>query len=182
MCDSSSDDIYDFTNPSDNTVIECKIPKVKLECPINGFIWDKIKLNKKNILPQISKESKCCDGCVEVELILQSNEDISRSTLEYMYTDKLNEYKCYQALDQCGHINYAVMSYAAKKGHLDCIKYLHQNTYVMWHNDLAIVAAESDQLECLKYIVEQIGDVSVSLSCVTSEECIKYIKTLCDFK
>lgn len=99
----------------------------------------------------------CEDGCVIVQRYLKSKR----------YIGRIRELKCYQEIinENYGHLNYAVMSYAASKGHIECIKQLHEkqlreNDAALWHSDLAIVAAENDQLECLKYIIQQMGKVN----------------------
>lgn len=123
-------------------------------------------------------ENTCNDGCIEVELFFQDEDGTCRSTLEECYYNELNKYKCYQNINDYGHLNYAVMNYAASVGHLNCIKYLHKNTDVMWHTGLACVAAENNQLLCLKYIMEEMGDVSLDLNLykhVNSPECKKYL-------
>jgi hypothetical protein len=81
---------------------------------------------------------------------------------------------------ECGHQNYATSAYAVKNGHIDCLKILHTDLNCMWHSDLAIVAAESKQIKCLKYVVEKMGDVSVyiqkDLKYVKNKKCIAYLK------
>ncbi len=94
---------------------------------------------------------QCNDGCIVVEKLLQGAETDRLDIIDQNY-DKLKQHKCFQEIEdeEYGHINYAVMAYAASNGHLNCIKTLHENTDVMWHTDLAIVAAENNQLDCLQ--------------------------------
>jgi len=104
----------------------------------------------------------CDDGCVQLELLLHPkwyDDDCERSSCS---ESELEKYPCFgEVMDNCGHHRYAVMSYATKKGHLNCLIRLHK-LGAAWHNDLAMVAVESDQLHCLRYIVEQMGDVAVN--------------------
>ena len=60
-----------------------------------------------------------------------------------------------------GHDNYALAWYCVKNNHLNCLKYISNIPGFMHHADLAICAAEFDNLECLQYILEEIGDVHV---------------------
>ncbi len=140
----------------------------------------------------------CDDGCVLVELALQGNKKILNCTkeqweeiIEYDYDrreisdsfcDHLEHFKCFKEAVigyEYGHINYSVASYCVKNGHLNCLKYLHQNTQLQWHNDLAVVAIENSQLLCLKYIVEFMGDYKIYDNYVCSNnECIEYISNL----
>ncbi len=113
----------------------------------------------------------CTDGCVEVELLIGYEEK------NY---NKLTQYECYQKIDDYGHINYAVMAYATTHGHIDCLKKLHKNGS-MWHTDLAIVAAENDQIECLQYIIEEMGDITYEekdFKYIKSSECLNYLMAM----
>ena len=75
-------------------------------------------------------------------------------------------------MDCCIHI-----LLAASKGHLECLKYLHENKHE-WHYDCTTFAAANGQLETLKYCVEN-GfncDVNTAISAVFGGhlECLKY--------
>jgi hypothetical protein len=138
----------------------------------------------------------CEDGCVEVELLLQQledrgnvshgdKEDYDEEDWDYMEKDrkiveKIPDCKCSEEImtDDCGDINYAVASYTVSHGHLDCLKTLHKDGGLMWHADLAVCAAEAGQLECLKYVLEKMGDVAIlekDFTHVTSNKCIEYL-------
>jgi hypothetical protein len=41
--------------------------------------------------------------------------------------------------------------YAAEKGHLECLKYLHEKVGCPWSSETTKAAAENGHLECLKY-------------------------------
>lgn len=94
----------------------------------------------------------CIYGCVKVETILQQMDDRNE---DYTKLTKLSPYKCWRDIENedYGHLNYAVMAYAVKQGHISCLKMLYE-IGADWHEDLLVVAKEEDQLECLKYISE----------------------------
>lgn len=137
----------------------------------------------------------CEDECVLVEECLQGNFDITGCTedeqeeLEYIdrwtivdkFSSQISGYKCYKEIIEgtsYGHINYCVASYCVQHNHLECLKYLHKNTALQWHNDLAAVACTVGNIECLKYIVECMGDVKITtedMKYVVSKECIEYV-------
>ena len=47
---------------------------------------------------------------------------------------------------------------AARNGHLECLRYAHENG-CGWDPNTTSVAARDGRLECLKYIYEHCGDV-----------------------
>jgi len=169
-----------------------KLPRVIIMY-ISSFLFEEFTIkenvnvitNKKTTKKRIIKPKveKCKDGCIRVEKILQRDDKYHRSEVAKHQHKRLTKYKCYNEISEendepYGHINYAVMSYAADNGHLHCIKYLHQRTNVDWHNDLAIVAAKVNQLECLKYIATVMGEVFYNLKNLDCpEECKKYIES-----
>lgn len=127
---------------------------------------------------------KCKDGCIQMGKILYNNEEECDDMHELITFDLLKKYKCGQPIidGDYGHINYALMSYATKHGHLECLKKLHKEFGADWHSDLAQVAAENNQLECLKYIMENMGRVNCGkqiLKMDISPECEKYINNIC---
>ena len=142
----------------------------------------------------------CCDdGCIKVELALQGDRNVLNCTeeqyddlLENDYDrreisdtlcDHLRHFKCFQDAVigyDCGHINYSVASYCVQNGHLNCLKYLHQNGGLHWHTDLAMVAIEHSQLSCLKYIVEFMGSYCIDFQYDNKQsvgECMEYAIT-----
>ena len=60
-----------------------------------------------------------------------------------------------------GHTNYALAAYCVTIGHVNCLKQLHTDAILQWHDDLADVAIECDNLECLTYVVAEMGDVTI---------------------
>ncbi len=129
---------------------------------------------------------ECQDGCVMVEKIIK-DEVTEHDHNRWMIidnNDKLKKYKCFQDIKDYkhGHPNYAVMSYAVQHGHLDCLKKLHKEIDADWHAGLAEIAAEYNRMDCLKYIMENMGRVHCRehiLKCSVSLECKEYITNIC---
>lgn len=135
----------------------------------------------------------CNDGCVLVECGLQGNSDIlgctddeieecygDRRDIADQFSDKIKHLKCFQDAVigyDYGHINYAVASYCVKNGHISCLRYLHQiNNMLKWHNDIAEVAIENNQLECLKYILYFMGNFLIKSENISVfNECTEFL-------
>ncbi len=56
-------------------------------------------------------------------------------------------------LDCSNFLKIDVCKYAAKNGHLECLKYAHLNG-CSWNEDTCLEAAKNGHLECLKYAHE----------------------------
>src|SRR3989338_6638760 len=82
---------------------------------------------------------------------------------EDKYSDELDMYEAYKLCKSgnYGHINYALLAFIVKKGHLNCLKKIHKNNNIQWHNDLADLAIEVGNLEILKYIIQEMGDITI---------------------
>lgn len=108
----------------------------------------------------------CCNkGCINVGEILYDNEsEYSISEIEERRQNELIKFDCYNEIYRHDFvdINYALSAYCVKIGHLNCLKILHQNGNLVWHNDLAIYALECNKINCLKYIVECMEDVEIT--------------------
>jgi len=102
--------------------------------------------------------TNCNKGCYEVGVILFGDEDAEENQ-----KDELSKYEAYEQIcsGEYGHINYALAAYCVDKGHIECLKKIYKNTDMMWHSDLADCAIERDDLECLNFIVEVMGDVKI---------------------
>lgn len=78
-----------------------------------------------------------------------------------------------------GHKNYALAAYCVSIGHVDCLAALRQENIIAWHADLAVYAIEANQLDCLRYIVDHMGDVVIHASDVDpSSVCAEYVYSL----
>jgi hypothetical protein len=75
-------------------------------------------------------------------------------------------------MDCCGHI-----FIAAHRGHLECLKYLHENKHE-WHYDCTTFAAANGHLECLKYCSEngcELNSAATAFSAAMGKlDCLKY--------
>lgn len=124
--------------------------------------------------------SDCDKGCYDVGIIL-FNTERGPSFAEEKEGHILSRHEAYQKIygGEYGHINYALATYCVHSGHLDCLKNIYKNTNMMWHADLADVAIEADNLECLKFIVDVMGDVTISSKDKEiKKNCKKYVKNL----
>ncbi len=107
--------------------------------------------------------ANCDKGCYEVGCILYDEEYYGCSDAEEKAGDILTRYEAYNAIwpGDCGHINYALASYCVSIGHIECLKKLHYNVDLQWHSDLADCVIYNDDLECLKFVIEVMGDVNI---------------------
>ena len=55
---------------------------------------------------------------------------------------------------------------AAQNGHLECLKYLHEEAKAPWDSDTASLAAENGHLHILEYLVERKYDKYDECACV----------------
>jgi len=119
----------------------------------------------------------CTHGCTKFAQILYDEEfEGDYYELVNIKYDELKNFKCADPIidDEYGHINYALMAYATSHGHLDCLKELHVTYEAGWHTDLAGVAIENDQFECLQYIMEKMGGVQCGKDIINSKTPKKY--------
>jgi|688.fasta_scaffold71798_6 hypothetical protein len=74
--------------------------------------------------------------------------------------------------------NYEQIGRSVQYGHLVCLKMLHFMGKD-WHNDIAVVAIENVQVECLKYIIENMGRVDTKEKLLQTEnissKCVEYL-------
>jgi hypothetical protein len=69
---------------------------------------------------------------------------------------------------------------AAENGHLECLKYLHEEAKAPWDSGTAAWAAENGHLHILEYLVERKFDKCSELACANAAmyghlECLKYL-------
>ncbi|ATZ81199.1 ankyrin repeat domain-containing protein [Bodo saltans virus] len=79
---------------------------------------------------------------------------------------------CFGSKDKCYECYIA-----SKNGHLECLKYLHENGYY-WDSWISTIAAENGHLECLKYAHENNCPWNIN-TCMNAAynghlECLKY--------
>lgn len=81
-----------------------------------------------------------------------------------------------EMMDTEGHINYVLPSYCVSIGHVKCLQDISNCPNFMYHSDLATFAIESNQLECLKYILKYLPDVSIPKKFKFKNDCTLYLK------
>jgi hypothetical protein len=99
----------------------------------------------------------CDKNCIDVGNILY--------VYPYNKNDaKLIKLEAYKSIvnGDFGHINYALAAYCVSNNHIECLKKLHQTVDLEWHNDLAIVALECNNITGLKYIVNEMRNVEIT--------------------
>ncbi|CAL6318316.1 unnamed protein product [Bathycoccus prasinos] len=77
-------------------------------------------------------------------------------------------------------INEIACAFAADKGHLEILKYLHEEAKAPWGASTAIWAAENGHLHILEYLVERKYDKYDGVACTWAAEkghldCLKYL-------
>ncbi len=125
--------------------------------------------------------ANCDKGCYEVGSILYGEDYEGCEDAEEKQGDILTRYEAYNAIwpGDYGHTNYALASYCVDVGHIECLKKLHGNVELQWHNDLADCVIEKDNLECLKFVVEVMGDVEIKCKDKKlGRNCRKYVRGL----
>jgi len=101
---------------------------------------DKVALtNKLELLKWAREEKKCVWGQWTIQAAA------SQSNLEMVK---------YCATNGCP-INMSACARAARNGHLECLKYLHEEAKALWDSRTAEQAAENGHLHILKYLVER---------------------------
>ena len=115
--------------------------------------------NFEECVEKMETKSKTNDMDDDDDEVTYDDED--RFSIIHNRKDELRKYKCFREIDDghFGHPNYSVTAYAVLHGHLECLKTLHKKVCAMWHVDLAQVAHESNQPECLDYILKCMGNV-----------------------
>ena len=85
----------------------------------------------------------------------------------------------YCVANQCP-IDTVACANAAGHGHLECLKYLHEEVKAPWDADTGIWAAENGHLHILEYLVERKYDKYTTGACAYAAkngqlECLKYL-------
>jgi hypothetical protein len=86
----------------------------------------------------------------------------------------------YCVVNQCP-INEWVVAGAAGNGHLECLRYLHEEVKAPWDGDSAAYAAEGGHLHILEYLVERKYDKHDAEACVQAAgsghiDCLKFLR------
>ncbi len=104
-------------------------------------------------------EKKCC----KVGELLYNKEGFDDiSDIVDNCIDELEKCEAFVEMQEnCGDINYILPSYCVEIGHLDCLKYISKLPNFMYHSDLAVCAMEHGQIECVKWIIENMKDVHI---------------------
>lgn len=124
----------------------------------------------------------CPKGCCEVGRIVYGknsnffhNDDDDENS-EVNYSD-IEHYEAFDGIYSGGHPNYRLPAYCVEIGHYECLKTISKEEGFMYHGDMAFVAIEHDNLECLKYIVEELGDVSFNIDIAdVGPNCKEYVE------
>lgn len=124
----------------------------------------------------------CSKGCCNVGEILYGGHGPEEQELEEIMENnvELEKYPAFQEMFAGGgHPNYALTAYCVEIGHVECLRTLSTLPYFMYHSDLAIVAAECDQLECLQFIIQVLGKVDLpARRHISGPNCKEYITQL----
>jgi hypothetical protein len=70
-----------------------------------------------------------------------------------------------------GHVNYALPAYCVEIGHVNCLKKISKEPKFTFHYDLPILAIENDDLEILKFILE---DLVHKMKRCYKDECLNF--------
>lgn len=119
----------------------------------------------------------CSKGCCEVgTYIYGKNSTFFEDEDKDHDNDTIIQYEAFKALYNDGHPHYILPAYCVEIGHIECLKKIAKEEQFMYHSDLAQIAIEHDNLECLQYIVEDLGDVNVDIDINNvGQHCKEYV-------
>ena len=128
------------------------------------FCWEVAKTNKLELLKWIREEKQCEWDYVPI------NRAAQKGNLEMVK---------YCVANEC-HINELACVCAASEGHLECLKYLHEEAKAPWGSGTASGAAENGHLHILEYLVERKYDQYYEFACASAAtnghlEVLKYL-------
>jgi len=129
-----------------------------------SFCWQVARTNKLELLKWAREEKKCeWDELTITAAALQGN-------LEMVKYCVANE--CPMYVSAC--------AYAASNGHLEVLKYLHEEVKAPWDSLTANCAASSGHLHILEYLVERKYNKYNELTCADAAkfghlDCLKYL-------
>ena len=133
-----------------NNILKSKMPKryERLKCAVEkGFIFDENSI----LYAAENGDIKCLKYLCERGAECNDDEEMcnnigsggSIECLEYMLLSNIN----FEISGEC------MMMSAIEEGHLEMLKYLHNNDYLRY-GDMAFVAAEKGHIECLRFLIE----------------------------
>jgi len=128
------------------------------------FSWKVAKTNKLELLKWIREEKKC-----------EWDEETSAVAAEQGNLEMVK----YCVANQCP-IDASSCRNAARNGHLECLKYLHEDVKAPWGSVTASEAALNGHLHILEYLVEREYDKFDKSACSLAAEyghleCLKYL-------
>ncbi len=111
----------------------------------------------------------CSKGCCKVGQYIYGKDSKffeydSDSDNNNIDGNEISHYEAFDALYDVGNPLYNLPAYCVEIGHIECLKTISKEEQFMYHADLAMIAVEQDNLECLKYIIEEMGDVKLNLN------------------
>ena len=129
-----------------------------------SFCWSVAETNKLELLKWAREEKECEWDYVPINVAAQ------KGNLEMVK---------YCVANQCP-IDTVACANAAGHGHLECLKYLHEEVKAPWDADTGIWAAENGHLHILEYLVERKYDKYTTGACAYAAknghlECLKYL-------
>jgi hypothetical protein len=129
-----------------------------------GFCWSVARTNKLELLKWIREEKEC---------------DWSLCTIETAAKQGNLEMVKYCIANQCP-LDFRACACAAYNGHLECLKYLHEEVKAPWDSTTATCAAASGHLHILEYLVERKYDEFSGWACWNAAksghfDCLKYL-------
>ena len=129
------------------------------------FCWRVARTNKLDLLKWIREEKKCK---WDVGTINTAAEHGNLEMVKYCVANEcpIGEYAC---------------AFAALLGHLEVLKYLHEEAKAPWDSWTAYWAAENGHLHILEYLVERKYDEYSEYACVLAArnghlDCLKYLR------
>ena len=128
------------------------------------FCWKVAETNKLELLKWIREEKQCEWDYVPINVAAQ------KGNLEMVK---------YCVANEC-HINELACVCAASEGHLECLKYLHEEAKAPWGSGTASLAAQNGHLHILEYLVERKYDKFHVFACWWAAknghlDCLKYL-------
>ncbi|CAL6391274.1 unnamed protein product [Bathycoccus prasinos] len=129
-----------------------------------SFCLEVAKTNKLELLEWAREEKKC-----------EWNGKTINAATRQGYLEMVK----YCVANECPVNDYACAC-AARYGHLECLKYLHEEAKAPWASDTAIRAAINGHLHILEYLVERKFDKYDAWACECAAEkghldCLKYL-------